>query len=993
MPGLGTWFAVAIAVATAGVYSPVAGHDFVDFDDLRSVVENPQLRAPLTWTWLIHDATKPILGNWIPLTALSLRIDYALFGLWAPGYALHSLGLHILGSLLLYAALQRMTGACGRSAFVAAVFALHPLHVESVAWISERKDVLSGALAMATLYLYARYTSGPPSLLRRLPVLLAFTAGLLAKPMLVTLPALLLLLDVWPLGRLRLRPMDFTSLGKRVLEKLPLLALVAGASWVTLRTQGDIGAMYPTEHLGLELRLLNALDSYWIYFRQSLWPSQLAAFYLHPLQLVDPWRAILAGIWVIGVSAGSLWCLKRRPYLAVGWFWYLGTLVPVIGIVQVGMQAHADRYTYIPQIGLCIALSWGMYDLFGATRRARRGLSLAAVLALAALALVARHQVGFWSNSLNLHERIVEVNPESYRSLNHLARAYLKVGRLDDAESLFVDSLRGAPTWAPPRLGLGDVALRRGDPEGAIELYQMGRDLDPSRLAAYNALSIALQQVGRVDEARVQLREAIARARPSAGSPGEIAFAHRELAKILRADGDSGAALRHLEVVRGLAPDDRETRVLLAAEYTSDGRWEAARKLLEDSAIEGFVSAELFVVRARLALHDGRPEQARVHYRVARTIDPDSLIVVLDLYELFKNHAELGDADVTLELAENLVARGEVRNPSLLEALARAREARESTPPPAASNQETSGSKPKAVPVPPVAGDVARALHDDTPFIVEGRGKGVLHRGARVWVHEARGAWLWVRLSLEGIPALGRVQRDHFEVAIASDRPPAASLEELESLGVELIRDQNGKIFHLKAIDSFIGDDDLAVLSGLNSLESVDLGRTLVGDEGMGHLAALASLRRLYLDHTRVGNAGLQRLRALESLEVLTLQGSRVDSMGFVSLASMRSLRTLNLEGLEVDSTGLEKLTPLPRLEVLVLAETAIDDVALTPLARIPSLRVLNLDGTGVSSEGLQRLVPLEHLKVLRARGTGLSEDAVRRFRRQRPETAVFNQP
>ena len=151
MPGLGTWFAVAIAVATAGVYSPVAGHDFVDFDDLRSVVENPQLRAPLTWTWLIHDATKPILGNWIPLTALSLRIDYALFGLWAPGYALHSLGLHILGSLLLYAALQRMTGACGRSAFVAAVFALHPLHVESVAWISERKDVLSGALAMATL--------------------------------------------------------------------------------------------------------------------------------------------------------------------------------------------------------------------------------------------------------------------------------------------------------------------------------------------------------------------------------------------------------------------------------------------------------------------------------------------------------------------------------------------------------------------------------------------------------------------------------------------------------------------------------------------------------------------------------------------------------------------------------------------------------------------------------------------------------------------------
>ena len=620
-PRIAAVLALLISAATLLVYAPLRHHEFIDYDDPQYVTENPNFRLGLSWAGVANDF-EPHFGNWIPLTFFSLRVDHALYGLEPAGYFLTNVVLHTLSSLLLFAALLRMTGAVGRSAFVAAVFALHPLHVESVAWVTERKDTLSGFFAMATLYAYARYAEGPLSFARFLPVTIGVALGLLSKSMLVTLPFALLLLDVWPLGRIRIAPLEVAGLRRAVIEKFPLVALIALFSVVTFFVQHDSGAVYPVSHLPMGARLMNAITSYGVYMRQAVWPSGLAAFYPHPLILASPSRAAATGALLAGVTFAVLRTLRTRPYLAVGWFAFLGMLVPVIGVVQVGMQAHADRYMYLPLVGLSIALAWGAFDLVGRTPRARAALATLAVVAILALVTVTARQIPYWKDSLALHTRIVEVNPRSYHSLNHLGKTLVRLGRYEEAKERFVVAMRLAPTWAAPRIGLGSVFYHQGNLEKAIEYNELAVGLDASSAEAHANLGASYFELGRAAEARVHFQRAIELEHDAIQPLPAEAMPHFGLGEIELADGEETRATKHFEDGLRIDPDSAAALGKLGALYVAAGRFDESGPLLGRARELGLRTAALHTAFGRFAAHGGDYAGARDHYRIALNMDP-----------------------------------------------------------------------------------------------------------------------------------------------------------------------------------------------------------------------------------------------------------------------------------------------------------------------------------------------------------------------------------
>ncbi|MHC4194038.1 MAG: glycosyltransferase family 39 protein [Planctomycetota bacterium] len=360
---------LTLVLATLAVYWQVHNYGFVNYDDPAYVSENQNIKSGITWDSIKWALTAGYAANWHPLTWLSHMLDWQLFGTDAGGHHLTNLFLHIANSLLLFTVLKRMTSALWPSAFVAALFALHPLHVESVAWITERKDVLSTFFWMLTVAAYLRYVERP-SLGRYLLTLSLFALGLMAKPMLVTLPFVLLLLDHWPLGRFQLAQAVEDSDGQRlklvsvssrwkmsyrlVLEKVPFFALSAISSVVTFIVQRSAGAVTPVEKLPSHIRVINALTSYLVYIQKMIWPSRLAMFYPYPDKTRLMWQAIAFAPFFVFFSVAAIFLMHRRKYLFTGWLWYLGTLVPVIGLIQVGSQACADRYTYVPLIGLFV---------------------------------------------------------------------------------------------------------------------------------------------------------------------------------------------------------------------------------------------------------------------------------------------------------------------------------------------------------------------------------------------------------------------------------------------------------------------------------------------------------------------------------------------------------------------------------------------------------------------------------------------------------------
>lgn len=401
-------------------------HEFVDLDDYAGILKNPDLEVSSLSEALVVAFTRPLISIWVPLTMLSLELDRALYGSQAGGYLLTNVALHVVTSLLLFHVFVRMTGASWACAFVAALFAIHPLHVESVAWASERKDTLSALFFVLTLLAYLRYVERPASRLRYALVLVCLGLGLLAKPMLVTLPGVLLLLDHWPLRRLDVRALR---------EKLPMLALVVADAFVTWAVQGARGAFSYGMGLPLRLRIANAIDAIHIYLWQTLWPRDLAVFYPHPVASASltKSRALLGALLLAALTAGVFLLRRSQPWWITGWLWYLGTLVPVIGLVQVGQQGRADRYTYIPMIGLGLAVAFGARHLAQTPAR-RIGTAGLAGLALAAFAWLAAQQVHTWRNSITLYEQAIAVSPNASYPYLRLGMVYAIQGELGPAQ-------------------------------------------------------------------------------------------------------------------------------------------------------------------------------------------------------------------------------------------------------------------------------------------------------------------------------------------------------------------------------------------------------------------------------------------------------------------------------------------------------------------------------------------------------------------------------
>ena len=485
---------IFLMVATFCTYMQIQDHEFIDFDDDFYITNNLNVQAGLTiesFKWVF---TKSHLGNWSPVTWLSHMLDYQLYGLHPKGHKLTNLFLHISSALILFIVLLRMTGTLWQSVFVATLFALHPLNVESVVWIAERKNVLSTFFWLMTMWTYFHYAE-KPTFKRYGLVFLFFTLGLMSKPMLVTLPFVLLLLDYWPLRRLKLgQERDSNEISEKtttkrseifrlVLEKIPLFLLTVGLSIVTVYYQNIAGALKSLDLFPLQVRLANAIVSYLEYLGKMIWPSGLAVFYPHPESSLATWKWVLCFLVLVAITTISIRFIKKAPYFIVGWLWYLGTLVPVIGIIQVGSQAMADRYAYVPLIGIFIIVAWGVPELISKWRYKEKVLSVSGGIIIFLLLITTWKQVNHWKNNITVFEHAVRVTDKEY------------------------------PSFALIHNNLGNALDAEGKNAEAISHYKMAIKLNPDDFWAHNKLGHALIQKGEMKEAVYHYRETV-RLRP-----------------------------------------------------------------------------------------------------------------------------------------------------------------------------------------------------------------------------------------------------------------------------------------------------------------------------------------------------------------------------------------------------------------------------------------------------------------------------------------------
>jgi protein O-mannosyl-transferase len=586
--------ALALAVATLAVYWPVVGHGFVDYDDDEYVFRNPHVASGLSAEGVAWAFTSVAAANWHPLTWLSHMLDCQLFGLRPAGHHATSLALHTLNVVVLFLVLARLTGGLWPSAASAALFALHPLNVESVAWVAERKNVLSTLFWILALGAHGWYARRPGAR-RYLAVAAATALALLSKPMAVTLPFVLLLLDFWPLGRMRRG-----AVGRLVVEKLPLLALAALTSAITLRAHLEGGSVVAVEAIPPGARVANAIVSYADYVAKLVWPARLGVFYPHRESSLSLAQVAATAVALLLVTAASLRAARRAPYLPVGWLWYLGTLVPVIGIVQVGTQAMADRYTYVPAIGLFIALCWGVAAL-AARRPAPRALAAVAAAGLLALAVRTSVQVRAWHDSLTLFTATLAAVPDSWVAHYNLGNALMAANRTAEAEAHFAETVRLRPRFARGHNNRGDALDALGRQQEAIAAYREAIRINPDLAEAHNNLGTALAAQGRLVEAEASLRAALER-RP------DFVEAYLNLGIVLRRLGrlaDSGQALSRAVVLR---PELDRARFQRAVTAALAGDLETARGDLD--VLRGRdpeLSARLAAVLQQAAASNGTP--------------------------------------------------------------------------------------------------------------------------------------------------------------------------------------------------------------------------------------------------------------------------------------------------------------------------------------------------------------------------------------------------
>jgi Flp pilus assembly protein TadD len=505
-----------LSLLTLAVYWQAANFEFVNLDDPLYITENHHVQTGLTGKGLVWAFSFTDIAYWHPMTWLSLMLDYEIYGLSPKGYHLTNLLLHILSALFLFLALNRMTGSLWQSGFVASLFALHPLNVESVAWAVERKNVLSSLFWMLTLWSYARYVERS-TIGRYLLVLIVFALGLMSKPTLVTLPFVLLLLDYWPLNRLQLlssaghldqpstspaKPHSGKSLAFRLVrEKLPFFAVSAMAIVLTVLSNQYLGSLVTTDSAPLSLRIGNGLISYMSYVGKMIWPSNLAIYYPPP-ETISWWQLAVAVLFLMIVSLVVSRTLKTRPYLAVGWLWYLGTLVPTIGLVRAGLwPAMADRFAYVPLIGLFVMIAWGVPELLAKYRYRRIVLATSTTILLVTLTMVTKLQVRYWQNSFTLFQQAVKVTANNYVAHDSLGNALAQKGMLEQAIAHYQEALKINPNLVNTHNNLGVALLKRGEINRAIAHYNKALRLKSDSAETHNNLGVALFNLGQLDKA------------------------------------------------------------------------------------------------------------------------------------------------------------------------------------------------------------------------------------------------------------------------------------------------------------------------------------------------------------------------------------------------------------------------------------------------------------------------------------------------------------
>ena len=573
------WLTVSICIFLAAitwvVFGQTLGHEFVNYDDQRYVYENPNITSGLSIAGLAWAFTHIHSENWHPLTTISHMLDCQRYGLRAGGHHLTNIILHTTAAILLFLTLQSMTGALWRSAFVAAVFAIHPLHVESVAWVAERKDVLSGVFFTLTLLAYTHYARAP-SIGRYLTVAFVFALGLMSKPMLVTLPFVLLLLDYWPLNRIKNQRSDVRgqkNLLMLVVEKIPLVGLSAVSSIVTFLAQRH--AIGFTEELPIWSRINNALVTYVAYIWQMLWPVKLAVFYPHPENRLPLWEIILSLAILIGITTAAVSLRKTRRYFITGWLWYLGMLVPVIGLVQVGWQGGADRYTYLPQIGLYLVASWAIADLSVSWRRQREILGVGAAILLGVLSWRTWIQTSYWRDSETLWTHTLAVTSNNDVAQNNLGIVLLRKGQVDKAISRFQTAVNLRPENAPAHDNLAKAFLQKGQLVDAMVQYRKLLELEPDNKEARNILGTVLAQQGRIREAVEQWQRVLAIQPENGNAMSNLAWVFAAFPEESLRDGTQAVRLAEqaLKLSGGKIPMIFRT---LAAAYAENGQFSRA---------------------------------------------------------------------------------------------------------------------------------------------------------------------------------------------------------------------------------------------------------------------------------------------------------------------------------------------------------------------------------------------------------------------------------
>ena len=575
---------ILLALATAFAYHGVRNNDFLSLDDNNYVSENSHVQQGVTSQSVAWAFTTFQEGNWHPLTWISHMIDWSLYGNNPAGYHVENVCLHAINAILLFLLFLSITGFLGRSAMLAFLFALHPAHVESVAWIAERKDLLCAFFWLIALVAYVWYVR-KPSWKRFIWVVVAFACALMSKPMAVTLPFTLLLLDLWPLRRMTPQPgaNRFSSLLKLCIEKWPLFLMAAASSVVTVRAQSSVGAVVRLQSLPVPERIGNAAISYFRYIRILFWPHPLSAFYYHDINHAAVAAAMLSVIGLLLITTLCLIFSKSKPYCLVGWLWFLGTLVPAIGIVQVGNQAMAERYTYVPYIGLFIVLVWLAADAVVRFPRLKIAAQLLAVAVLLACAVITQAQVTVWKDSITLLNHALEVDPRGEFPNSFLGIAYMRQGKLDDAQKYFEQALKYNSTWYLP-LSSSAYCIMRTELEThdqtklplahqRLELALRDAPNDPFVLTDFALWSVI---TGNPRDEEMYSRRAIA------ANPDFIG-ARLYLAGALNTQGKIDQAIQVYNQALAIAPNNGDTHNYLGLTLLQQGEFDQAAQQFRDA--------------------------------------------------------------------------------------------------------------------------------------------------------------------------------------------------------------------------------------------------------------------------------------------------------------------------------------------------------------------------------------------------------------------------